>query len=132
MNSLASLLLMAALATACHASVNHEAMLEAIKLREDSCGKIGSHGERGCYQLVPLNVKKYGGCSKAHAMAHLGHVIAVLTKRGIAPSPFNLGLAWNAGEYNVGRREIPMSAYHYARETRAIYDRILPSFQPTH
>jgi hypothetical protein len=123
-------LLFSALVGVCCAGVNQDAMLEAIRLKENSCGLVGSRGERGCWQLMPVNVKKYGGHSKAHAESHLRHVIQTLSKRGIDPNPFNIGLAWNAGEYNIGRKSVPMSSYGYARDAAAIYGKILPSYQP--
>lgn len=129
LSTLATLLLLSILPAP--ASLNHEAMLEAIKLREASPnGMVGKLGERGDYQLMPLNVRKYGGWGKREASAHLSHVIITLTKRGIDPNPFNLGLAWVSGEYNVGYKKLPMAAYHYAREVAGHYEKLTASSPP--
>jgi hypothetical protein len=103
-------------------AVDRVLFISRIAIKENSHGKVGKAGELGDYQMMPCNVKKYGGYTIVEALAHLDHIIKLFEKRGIDPSPFNLALAWNAGEYNVGRKPVPERAYKYARDVRKLYE----------
>lgn len=102
------------------------AELQAIAFKEKSpAGRVGKRGELGIYQMLPVNVQKYGGYETANALLMLNDIIAELQNAGIDPNSFNCGLAWNAGTGAVIRGQAPTVSYQYAVKVRQYYETII-------
>lgn len=111
-------------------ALDDQIMLQSILIKENSCGRFGKLGERGCWQMMPDNVEKYGGYQYVHAYAMLQDVKADLKKHGVWVSAYNIALYWNAGPKSM-RGKAPSMSYRYALEVQQIYNQMnSPSSQP--
>lgn len=92
-------------------------LLRAIALVETGGDPraVGRAGERGSFQMTPAVVASSGGYGEREAARHLRFIERQFEHAGIAPLPFNLALAWNAGLGAVQRGSAPLASYEYAR-----------------
>lgn len=99
-------------------------LLKAISMVESggNTHMIGSHGELGEYQMTPAVVAKQGGHTAVEAAKDMRERADALVRAGIAPLPFNLALARNAGVGAVIRGRAPVRSYQYAVRVRNLYE----------
>lgn len=105
--------------------VDHTVFLQAIDRKEDSHGKVGKRGERGYYQMMPVNVVRYGGYDEEAAERMLADIIRHLKSNDIPVNPFTCALAWNAGWPKVVLGAAPVQSYRYARDVERYYETII-------
>ena len=122
---LAVIIALAALTCCQLFAVDEVAQLYGLSYAENSHRKIGKRGELGDWQMMPYNVKKYGGYQMVHALMMLRDVIEDLKNRGVDPSPFNIALAWNAGPKAASMGKAPVASYHYAAKAERRYNEIV-------
>lgn len=101
-------------------------LLKAISLVE-SGGRddvVGRHGELGRFQMTPAVVASCGGYREREALRNLRLIERQFEHAGIAPLPFNVALAWNAGLGAVQRGRAPVASYDYARRVCNTLERL--------
>ncbi len=101
--------------------------LQAINWVENprNSTKVGPHGELGPYQFRISTWRDYSSkpfaCAVIRkdadevAVKHYDWIKRGLERAGIAPTPFNIALAWNAGLNTVINGSAPAASYAYAR-----------------
>jgi len=101
--------------------------LEAIHQLENPLNsrRPGHCGELGPYQFREETWYKYTQesfyqaldrkTSDRIAVCHYDWIRGELARRGVAPSPYNIALAWNSGVGAVARGSAPAVARDYAR-----------------
>jgi hypothetical protein len=104
---------------------NRSALLEAIRLRENSHTR-GAAGELGPYQMVPKTVRDAGGYDRAAATRHLMWIERQLARKRVAVSAFNIALCWNAGLERATSGRAKESSYWYATDVERIYHSLRP------
>ncbi len=114
------------------APVDVPRLLVAIRTVEGYQGRDGAAGERGPWQItaavwsrhmpgIPFEHARQEGPAHACAVKHIAWLRARLVAAGIDPNPYNLALAWNAGDGAVLRARAPERAYDYAARVRNLY-----------
>jgi len=110
--------------------------LQAINWVENprNSTRVGPHGELGPYQFRYSTWRMY--TKKPFALAvqrEEADVVAVrhyewikrgLETNGIAATPYNIALAWNAGLDQVVNRHVPPSSYNYAQQVNNLVVRL--------
>ncbi len=101
--------------------------LEAIHGIENprNSPKPGKHGELGAYQFRPATWRMHTKVPFARALdRRISDEVAVrhyewlkrgLVRNGLDPTPYNIGLAWNAGLSATVRNRASSSAHDYAQ-----------------
>ncbi len=107
-------------------AVDNQLMLQAILLKENSCGRVGKRGETGPWQMMPANVAKYGGHDYIHAYSMLLDVEKDMREHRVWLSAYNIALYWNAGPKAM-RNQAPIISYRYAIEVQQIYNQLQSS-----
>lgn len=113
-------------------------LLAAIEQVEDWRGHDGAAGERGPWQITPavwrqhcpawsFETARQRGRARICAERHLAWLSDGLLRKGIAPVPFMLALAWNAGLTGATNGRAPVRAYEYAVRVENIYQASLNS-----
>ncbi|HYF52633.1 MAG TPA: hypothetical protein VEA41_00050, partial [Salinarimonas sp.] len=94
----------------------------------------GGAGERGPWQIReavwvqhmegrPFTHARQEKAARECALRHLRWLQGELERRGVAPMPFNLAAAWNAGVGGYTRGQAPVRAYEYASDVENLYRR---------
>lgn len=101
-------------------------VLEAIHQVENprDLRRPGRHGELGAYQFRPETWRMHTRApfmsalerreSDAVAIRHYDWLERSLARRGVAPTTYNIALAWNAGLAAAARGRAPAAAHDYA------------------
>jgi hypothetical protein len=104
--------------------------LEAIHWIENphNSPRPGPHGELGPYQFLESTWRMYTDlpferaldrtASDEVAVRHYEWLKSALVRNGVEPTPFNIGLAWNAGIGSVLRGKAPSASRDYATRVR--------------
>lgn len=92
---------------------------------------VGAAGERGRFQMTPAVVATCGGFGEREAARWERQLERELLAAGIAPLPFNVALAWNAGPNAVRRGAVPLASYDYARRVCSTMDKLKTAPLPT-
>ncbi len=87
---------------------------------------FGSKGELGPYQFrrdtwrmhtrKPFSLATDRATADAVAVTHYEFIKRQLTEAGIAPTTFNIAMAWNCGINAVVSGRVPTVTYHYAEQ----------------
>lgn len=108
------------------ASSGRAETLEAIHAVENpyDSTRPGRHGELGPYQFRPSTWQMHTrlpfaqaidrGASEAVAIRHYEWLKRGLIRAGIAPTPYNIALAWNGGLTATIRGRVSSASRHYA------------------
>ena len=97
------------------------------------CAKIGALGERSAWQISPHVWSAYSRSPFMRASydaklgltvatAHLHWLHLALERYGLAATPYNLALAWNAGLSATLSGKVPAGAHDYAARFVALYE----------
>jgi hypothetical protein len=96
--------------------------------------KVGPHGELGPYQFRISTWRDYSSkpfaCAVIRkdadevAVMHYDWIKRGLERNGIAATPFNIALAWNAGLSSVVNRSVPAASYAYAEHVNNLVTKL--------
>ncbi|MDE3084550.1 MAG: hypothetical protein KGJ37_04930 [Verrucomicrobiota bacterium] len=110
--------------------------LEAIHWVENphNSTRLGPHGELGPYQFRQATWRMhsrrpfYQAVNRAYsdevAIKHYEWIKSGLEQAGIAPIPYNIALAWNAGLDAVIGGHAPSASHNYAEQVSNLVERI--------
>ncbi len=113
--------------------------LQAIHLIENptNSARPGAHGELGAYQFrrstwqmhtsKPFRYALIRKHADEVAVEHYEWLCVQLRRKGIAPTPYNIAMAWNAGIGAVTSGRIPRVSRSYAKRVVAIVDQLQES-----
>ena len=131
-------LLLVTLALACASAWASERWetLQAINWVENprNSTRVGPHGELGPYQFrystwrmytrKPFALAVQREASDEVAIKHYEWLKRGLESGGVAATPYNIALAWNAGLDQVVNGRVPASAYNYAQQVSNLVVRL--------
>jgi len=121
--------------TGLHAADRWET-LEAIHWVENphDSTRLGPHGELGPYQFRQSTWRMYSHrpfyqainrqYSDEVAVKHYEWIKDGLAQAGLAPTPYNIAMAWNAGLDSVLGGRAPSASHAYAEQVQNLVDRI--------